>query len=375
MSALRDKSARLNDATASGEACPKRSGRLNLMATSESLSGWDRVNGGAGVLPVITPAAGFAPDGTLTAVQVDLNCIDVSSATNRSYVRSVHVAPQNTKYRGRIWLKAATPADVGKEIRLVNENTVAHSNLKHTLTADWVLVERNPVRASTGVNSGWLLECRGTYTQASASVLVWRPDYRYLGDDVGVPAYQAVRSAADYDTAGFPVGAQFDGVDDGMTVGAGGGGTAGFFWCGAIRLDKVGAAQTLFADTGANTGYRVRINASNQIELSAGNGAAYTSIATTRTLSQGDRVTASAWHDGSSLYVQIGDDAPQSVAFAATAPGTAGYTIGKDNGAASGYFAGLLYTYVYLKDTALPDASRAVVQAYCAGKAKLPVDM
>lgn len=375
VSALLDKSERLNHATASGTARPKRSGRVNWMATSESLSGWGRVNAGVGALPVITPSAGFAPDGTMTAVRVDLNCIDASSSTNRSYVRSFHVAPQGTKYRGRIWLKAATPGDVGKEIRLVNENTVAHGNLKHTLTADWVLVERDPVRSSIGSNSGWLLECRGATTQAAASVLVWHPDYRYLGDDAGVPEYQPVRDDADYDTAGFPVGAWFDGVDDGMVVASGGGGAAGFFWSGSIRLDKIGVSQTLFSDAGTNTGYRVRINASNQLELSAGNGSAYTSIATTRALSQGDRVTVTTWHDGVSLYVQIDDDTPQSTAFATASAGTAGYAVGKDNGAASGYFAGLLYTYVYLKDTALPDASRAVVQAYCAGKAKLPVDM
>ena len=373
ISAMLDQSPRTNDAVGSGGERPTYYGRTNLLLTSENLDGWDKLNAGSGLVPVVTLNAGVAPDGSNTAIRVDLNCVDTSSTSHRSYVRAAHTSGANTEYKARIWLKAATPADVGKEVRLLNENTVAHSNLKYTLTADWTLVERNPVRTGSGTTTNWFIECRGTVTQQSASVLLWHPDLRYLGADAGVAPYQPITAAANYVTQGFPVGALFDGFDDAMTVAAGGGGTTGFFWCGAIRLEKIGAAQTLFADTGTNTGYRVRINASNQLELSAGNGSAYTSIATARALKVGERAVCTAWHDGANLYVQLDDGDIASTAFVTTTAGTAGYTIGKDNGASSSYFGGVLYAYCYLRNVSPSAPWRDLVQLYAAGKAKLPM--
>lgn len=372
ISVMLDQSPRINDAAGSGAARPTYYGRTNLLLTSENLDGWDKTALGAGVLPAILPAAGVAPDGSNTAIHVTLDCGDTASSANRSYIRASHTSVQGTEYRARIWLKAATPSDVGKTIRAIHENSNA-SGLLHVLTADWVMLERSPVRGATGTLTNWLLECRGTFTQQSASFLMWHPDLRYLGADAGVAPYQPITAAADYVTQGFPVGALFDGVDDAMTVAAGGGGTTGFFWCGAIRLEKIGAEQTLFSDTGANTGYRVRISASNQLEFSAGNGSAYTSIATARALKVGERAVCTAWHDGANLYAQLDDGDIASTAFATATAGTAGYTIGKDNGAASGYFGGVLYAYCYLRNTSPSAPWRDLVQLYAAGKAKLPM--
>ena len=70
-----------------------------------------------------------------------------------------------------------------------------------------------------------------------------------LAADAHLP-YQRVNTATDYDTAGFPNYSKFDGIDDNWVSSAGGGGTAGIYYCGAVRFNKVGAVQTIFSDAG-----------------------------------------------------------------------------------------------------------------------------
>ena len=178
--------------------------------------------------------------------------------------------------------------------------------------------------------------------------------------------YQRVNTATDYDTIGFPSGEVFDGVDDSQIAATGGGSTTKFFWCGAIQCKKIGAAQTLFSDTGTNTGYRVRINASNQLELSAGNGTAYTTVATAGTLAIGKRAVLTAWHDGTSLKVQIDNGTVATAAFVTATAGTAQFTIGKDNNAASSFFGGWLYEKIYLKDDVPSDTEITSTKQYMA---------
>lgn len=135
-----------------------------------------------------------------------------------------------------------------------------------------------------------------------------------------------------------------DGSADFAATATGGKSTAAFYYCASVKIGKINAAQTLISDTGTNTGYRVRINASNQLEFSAGNGSAYTTIATAGTaLALNDTVVLSAWHDGENLNAQINDGTIYQAAFATATAGTDALTVGKDNGAASSYFGGNIY--------------------------------
>lgn len=52
------------------------------------------------------------------------------------------------------------------------------------------------------------------------AMYIWRSDLREAGDGVGLPEYQRVVDANNYDTAGFPLYLKFDGVDDGLQTGA-----------------------------------------------------------------------------------------------------------------------------------------------------------
>lgn len=164
---------------------------------------------------------------------------------------------------------------------------------------------------------------------------------------------------------------RFDGIDDNLISASGGGGTAGFLFCAAVTVSGgSGAARTLWSDAGTNTGYRVRINASNQLELAAGNGTAFTSVATVATLPVTETHVATAWDDGTNLNVQIDNGAIASVARPAVAAGTSGFTMGRDNGAATSFFNGRMYSDTY-RQSDCGDTKRAMLKRWHGQKAGL----
>ena len=180
--------------------------------------------------------------------------------------------------------------------------------------------------------------------------------------------YQRVTTSTDYDTVGFPHYFALDRVDDHATVAAGGGGTTGICVCAAIRAGGAGNARTIWSDRGTNTGYRLSINASNQLVLSAGNGSAHTEVVGP-TVTAGTDYVVTGWHDGTNLNVQVNAGAATSAAFGTAAAGTAGFTIGKDNGAATGYYGDRIYEIVYRKDDTSSAGDRTSLITYMAEQA------
>jgi hypothetical protein len=184
-------------------------------------------------------------------------------------------------------------------------------------------------------------------------------------------ATAANRLILQQDASGFYYAAA-NGTNQNITTTTGGGGATGFFFCQVINpAGSAGTARTLFSDRGTNTGYRVGINVSNQLELSAGNGTAFTAIATVATLGVGSTQLVTAWDDGANLNVQVGGNTVASVARPTVSAGTAATTIASDNGAATGFFYGNLYPEVYGKNTAFTAAQRLLLQNSCKSKAGL----
>lgn len=182
--------------------------------------------------------------------------------------------------------------------------------------------------------------------------------------------YQKTTSSS-YDTAGFPHYLKLDGIDDNIVSAAGGGGTAGIYYCGAIQFNKVGAVQTIFSDAGTNSGYKLRLTAANQLEISAGNGTAYTAINTTDTFAVGDVALCEFWDDGTNIGVRLGEGTPVTVARPVVAAGTAQITIGKDNNAASNY-AGINMFEPVWRYGAMPNPSqREAIRVVCRAKARI----
>ena len=161
-------------------------------------------------------------------------------------------------------------------------------------------------------------------------------------------------------------------MDDSLASSTGGGGTTGFFFSAAISPQgSAGTNRTLFSDAGTNTGYIVRLNTSNQLELAAGNGTAYTAIATDGALNVGATDVVQAWDDGTNLNVKIGTGPTASIARPVVSAGTAGYTLYQDNGASTGYFNGRSYGEIYRKDSGLTQSQREAVAVYQRQKARI----
>lgn len=160
----------------------------------------------------------------------------------------------------------------------------------------------------------------------------------------------------------------FDGIDDSLSSATGGGGTGGFFWCGAVKpTGGAGTDRTLWSDAGANTGYRVRLTAANKLELSAGNGTPLAppvqSAATTSTAGGTGLAASTAYYyvitalnaAGESLRSNevtvttgLGTTNSNTLAWAASA-GAASYTVyrGTAAGAENAFYAlGNVLTYV-----------------------------
>ena len=322
---------------------------------------------GNGLLPVVTPNYAAAPNGSITAIRLQLNSVDTSGTAYSIVYRDILGGGQiAAAYRTSIWMRATTGTAT---VTLVGAGTVISLQ---SLNTTWREVSLN----ETGIaGSTFALRIASSASNATAGpqdILVWQPSLT-LATDAHLP-YQYVNTSVDYDAdpAKFPAYRRADGVDDSLASSTGGGGTAGFFVSAAISPQgRAGTARTLFSDTGANTGYRVRLNTSNQLELAAGNGTAYTTIATADTLAVGATDVVQAWDDGANLNVKIGSGPTASIARPAVVAGTAGYTLGQDNGASTRYFNGRSYGEIYRKDSGLTQSQREAVAVYQRQKARI----
>jgi hypothetical protein len=162
----------------------------------------------------------------------------------------------------------------------------------------------------------------------------------------------------------------FDAFDDFLTIAAGGGSINGFFYCAAVHIaGGAGTVRTLLSDRSGLNGYMVRVNSANQLELSAGNGAAFTSLATVATLAVGSVSVVTVYDNGATLNAQVNQGAVASVARPVVTAGTATMTEGKSNTGASEFLNGSLYNRIYRAGPTPSAAQIAAIQRYVAGKA------
>ncbi len=158
-----------------------------------------------------------------------------------------------------------------------------------------------------------------------------------------------------------------DKTDDHLLVAAGGAGTTGFLLVAGIMVPAAGTARTLWSDRGTNAGYKVGIDAGNQIVFSAGNGAGFVS-ATGPALVAGTKYVITAWHDGANLNISVNNGTPTQAAFVTATAGTATFTIGKSNGAATEYWGDRIYGMVYRKNDTSNAGQRSSLYSYTVGK-------
>ena len=183
--------------------------------------------------------------------------------------------------------------------------------------------------------------------------------------------YQAITTASAYDTIGFPQYLLFDGVDDYLSSITGGGSTTAFCFMATIQPLLIGTRQALFSDVGTNTGYKVELNTSNQLSFSAGNGTAYTTITSVNTFAVGVKYSVICFDDGTNLSLELDGGAIITAARPVVSAGTAGYTVSKDNGAATGFYKGNVFGRIYGKNTAFTQVSRNLGIQYLKNKAQI----
>jgi hypothetical protein len=211
---------------------PLMSARRNLLTATEDLgnASWQK-GGGAGSSVTTTNDYGIAPDGSQTAIRVNM---ERGSLYAELFQRSAIAV--GTTHKLSIWVKSL----VGTPTVGITWSNISYEGVT-TLTESWVEYEFDllpQVSQPAGIN--FTLWTGLPTTSAAADFLVWHPQ-----SEIGstVTTYQRVGSTdADYAT-GFPIAQLYDGVDDGMATAAFPAGTLinGMDCMIAVRRDSAAA--------------------------------------------------------------------------------------------------------------------------------------
>jgi hypothetical protein len=172
--------------------------RRNLLTWSEQFdnAAWAKTAGGTGVAPAVTANAATAPDGTTTADLVVFDRGAGNTLADLSQLAQSPTASVGLSYTQSIWMKAATGADVGKQIAIRSVAGASYGVI--TLTADWVRYTRTEVAAA----SSWQIANRGTATaDNSVSVLLWGG---MLNPGTVAESYQRITNFTSDFLAAFP---------------------------------------------------------------------------------------------------------------------------------------------------------------------------
>jgi hypothetical protein len=118
------------------------------------------------------------------------------------------VVPANNPGTGKIYLKSNTASSYSTHVGFGGAAVTV------TVTPTWQLF----TVPQTG-QADFDIVLRGSIgADATADILMWHPDVRVTNDGVGIPAYQRINAATDYDTSGFPLYLRFDGTDDSLAT-------------------------------------------------------------------------------------------------------------------------------------------------------------
>lgn len=213
-----DKSGRGNHATqATTTKRPVLSRRVNLHRFStENFSNAGKFKSGTGLEPVVTPNYATAPDGSMSAIRVQLDSGGGTTGSDYSILSDgfAAVAQQaGVAYTTKVWLRATGSS---ANVAIVGAGAVY---VTVTLDSTWRLIELNETGAANGTFTLRLASSGGLPVRGSQDFLIWHPSLT-LATDAHLP-YQWVNTDTDYDAdpAKFPAYLRFDGVDDALQTG------------------------------------------------------------------------------------------------------------------------------------------------------------
>ena len=220
---------------------PVLSARYNLLTQTEDfLTGWAQ-NGlvTTGMTNVTT-----APNGTQTADQlvesnttgthIDYRSVsgskaDTISVAARANTRSVLTIGCNDNTSGN-WSAAAFNLSAGTAATAQSAGTFSGISSITPLGSGWYRCTLSVTSSGNAVGqikfgvSDTTTPTFGSWADYSydgdgtSGIYIWGADLRVTNDGVGIPAYQRVAAATDYDTSGFPLYLKFDGTDDSLST-------------------------------------------------------------------------------------------------------------------------------------------------------------
>jgi hypothetical protein len=165
----------------------------NLVLRSQefTVSPWVRNGVGTGIAPVLTANSAIAPDGTMTAT---LGVFDRGAGTSsdRSVLAQTVSVTAGT-YIQSMWLKAATPDDVGKQIAI--RSVGGASYLIINLTATWERYTKTEVQLTSAYE---IVNRQGFTADTTVSLLIWGAQLEQVTYQTTAGPYVATTTAAYY---------------------------------------------------------------------------------------------------------------------------------------------------------------------------------
>lgn len=190
---------------------PLLSARYNLLTKTEDFSdsAWQKLAVGLGSLPVVTNNYAAAPDGTTTAIRVQLNAGGTGSG-DISTLSQVFTVSEKI-YTHTFWVKSNDASSY--VVNYVTSTSAASDVLSNfTVTPAWTKITITPTAPTTLPYIRFRLR-GGTGSSQTADILLWHPDIRLASTPANVPPYQRVNTATDYDINGFPYYLRHDSND------------------------------------------------------------------------------------------------------------------------------------------------------------------
>jgi hypothetical protein len=197
---------RINDKSGNGwhatqgtaAARPVLRARYNFVTYSEDLSNaaWTRTNAtlGTGVSDPLGGTTAFT----------------VTATAPNGFARHAVTTTIGAGYTGKIWVRRRTGTG---GVRIYSGEAFDSTIITAELTTSWQEFTTTDT-SDTGTGFFGVL-----ITTSGDAVDIWRPDFRATNLSSSLPVYQRIGAATDYDTAGFPLYAAFDGTDDSLATG------------------------------------------------------------------------------------------------------------------------------------------------------------
>lgn len=197
-----DKSGRGNHATQSTETSrPLLSARVNLLTSTEDFShaAWVKSTCTASAMNVADPIGGNTASTITATLGVAYFYYDAGTSSPANGIVTT----------ATIWARRRT----GTGVVGLRNNAATGTYDTLTLTSSWQLYSVSCTAGATNQNR-FVINIQTT----GDAIDIWHPDLRVSNSGVGLPAYQRVTSATDYDTSGFPLYLRFDGTDDSLAT-------------------------------------------------------------------------------------------------------------------------------------------------------------